>query len=121
MADTPDHMRLLARHLVRTGYDDLPQNAIDATKLELGLREQLVRKLHHVAMMPPETTYAYYHGFDALHDWGGVASRGSGLGSPGPGNTPLSRITARPPMISATITTSGTHARERSLKTAPPD
>ena len=54
----------------------LRKGVIDATKLELGLREQLVRKLHHVATMPPETTYAYYHGFDALHDWGGVASRG---------------------------------------------
>jgi hypothetical protein len=33
----------------------------------------------------------------------------------------LSRITATPPMNSATITTSGIHARERSLNTAPSD
>jgi hypothetical protein len=32
----------------------------------------------------------------------------------------LSRITATPPMISATTTTSGTHARLRSVNTAAP-
>ena len=46
-----------------------------------------------------------------LAAYGGVASRGSGLGRPGPGKTPLSRPTATPPMISATTTTSGTHPR----------
>ncbi len=54
----------------------LRKGVIDATKLEIGLREQLVRKLRYVATMPPPTTYAYYHGFDALQDWGGVASHG---------------------------------------------
>ena len=54
----------------------LRNGVIDAAKLEIGLREQVVRKLHHVATMPPETTYAYYHGFDALQDWGGAAPHG---------------------------------------------
>ena len=53
--------------------------------------------------------------------YGGVASRGSGLGKPGPGKTPLSRITATPPMIRATTTTSGTHARLRILNAVTPD
>src|SRR5690242_2490497 len=56
-----------------------------------------------------------------LAAYGGVASRGSGLGRPGPGKTPLSRTTATPPMINATATTSGTHARLRSVNTVPPD
>jgi tetratricopeptide (TPR) repeat protein len=44
---------------------------IDEGKLRLGLREQIERKLHHVAAMPSDTKYAYYDGFDALRGWGG--------------------------------------------------
>jgi tetratricopeptide (TPR) repeat protein len=49
----------------------LAQGLIDAAKLRSGLREQLARKLHHVAAMAPETKYAYYDGFDVLQGWGG--------------------------------------------------
>jgi tetratricopeptide (TPR) repeat protein len=54
----------------------LTKGVIDPASLDAGLREQLVRKLRHVAAMPPETTYAYYHDFDALHGWGGEVTRG---------------------------------------------
>ncbi len=49
---------------------------IDAVRLEAGLREQIARRLRYVAAMPPEATYAYYDGFDALRGWGGEATRG---------------------------------------------
>lgn len=44
---------------------------IDAMKLRAGLTEQLARKLRYVAALSPETAFAYYDGFDALHAWGG--------------------------------------------------
>ncbi|HEY4014956.1 MAG TPA: DnaJ domain-containing protein [Polyangiaceae bacterium] len=47
------------------------QGLIDEAKLRGGLREQLERKLHHVAAMPADTKYAYYDGFDGLRGWGG--------------------------------------------------
>ncbi|MBV9946079.1 MAG: tetratricopeptide repeat protein [Myxococcales bacterium] len=43
---------------------------IDPPKLQAGLREQLARKLRYIAALPADTVYAYYEGFDALHDWG---------------------------------------------------
>ncbi|HXN32224.1 MAG TPA: DnaJ domain-containing protein [Polyangiaceae bacterium] len=49
----------------------LAQKLVDPVKLAAGLREQLARKLRHVAAMPGETAYAYYDGFDALRGWGG--------------------------------------------------
>ncbi len=49
---------------------------IDAVRLHAGLREQINRRLRYVAAMPAEATYAYYDGFDALHGWGGEATRG---------------------------------------------
>jgi curved DNA-binding protein CbpA len=49
---------------------------IDAVRLQAGLREQISRRLRYVAAMPPEATYAYYDGFDALHGWGGESTRG---------------------------------------------
>ena len=49
---------------------------IDAVRLQAGLREQISRRLRYVAAMPPDATYAYYDGFDALHGWGGEATRG---------------------------------------------
>ncbi len=54
----------------------LTRGVIDAPQLDQGLREQLMRKLRYVASMPSETTYAYYHGFDALPGWGGDKPRG---------------------------------------------
>jgi hypothetical protein len=42
------------------------------------------------------------------------------LDKPGPGKTPLSRKTATLPMMNATTTTSGTHARLRSVNTVSP-
>lgn len=47
------------------------RGAIDEAKLRAGLREQLARKLHHVAAMPADTKFAYYEGFDSLRGWGG--------------------------------------------------
>jgi tetratricopeptide (TPR) repeat protein len=44
---------------------------IDSAQLAAGLREQLARKLRHIAAMPGETAYAYYDGFDVLRGWGG--------------------------------------------------
>jgi curved DNA-binding protein CbpA len=49
---------------------------IDAVRLQSGLREQISRRMLYVAALPPEATYAYYDGFDALHGWGGEATRG---------------------------------------------
>ena len=49
----------------------LEMNVIDATKLRVGLAEQIGRKLHHVAAMPGDTAYAYYDGLDVLRGWGG--------------------------------------------------
>ena len=43
---------------------------IDDKKLQHGLREQLVRKLHHMVSFAPETTFSYYDGFDALVGFG---------------------------------------------------
>ena len=49
---------------------------IDAVRLQSGLREQISRRMLYIAAMPPEATYAYYDGFDALHGWGGETKRG---------------------------------------------
>ncbi len=49
---------------------------IDAVRLQSGLREQISRRMLYVAALPPEATYAYYDGFDALHGWGGETTRG---------------------------------------------
>lgn len=44
--------------------------AIDEAELHEGLRVQLVQKLEHLFTWPPETRFAYYDGFDALHTYG---------------------------------------------------
>jgi curved DNA-binding protein CbpA len=49
---------------------------IDAVRLQAGLREQIARRLRYVAAMPPEATYAFYDGFDALEGWGADEARG---------------------------------------------
>jgi tetratricopeptide (TPR) repeat protein len=51
--------------------------AIDADKLRSGLVEQIGHKLRHVAALPPNTAYAYFDGFDALHGWGGDSPQGT--------------------------------------------
>ena len=43
---------------------------IDHAQLIMGLRTQLVRKIEHLLDWPKETRFAYYDGFDALHDYG---------------------------------------------------
>ncbi len=49
---------------------------LDPAWIEAGLREQVVRRLRYVAAMPPETTYTYYDGFDALRGIGVDSPRG---------------------------------------------
>jgi curved DNA-binding protein CbpA len=54
----------------------LAARAIDDEKLQAGLGEQLARALRHVASLPPETTFAYYDGFDGLTGWGPSVAQG---------------------------------------------
>jgi curved DNA-binding protein CbpA len=44
---------------------------MDRGKVDAGLREQIARKLRHVAALPAESQYAYYDGYDGLRGWGG--------------------------------------------------
>ena len=55
----------------------IASGSINGDKLRAGLVEQIGRKLRHVASMPPETAYAYFDGFDALHAWGGDNPQGT--------------------------------------------
>jgi curved DNA-binding protein CbpA len=48
----------------------LEMGKITADQLFDGLRSQLARKLEHLFDWPPETRFAYYDGFDALHTYG---------------------------------------------------
>ena len=54
----------------------LRKGLLDAVRVEAGFREQMTRRLRHVAAMPPETTYEYYDGFDALRSIGVDSPRG---------------------------------------------
>ena len=54
----------------------MQKGVLDAVRVEAGFREQMTQRLCHVAAMPPETTYAYYDGFDALHGAGESCPRG---------------------------------------------
>ena len=49
---------------------------VDPASVEAAFREQIARRLRYVASMPPETTYAYYDGFDALRGIGVDSPRG---------------------------------------------
>jgi tetratricopeptide (TPR) repeat protein len=49
----------------------ISQGILDASQVRTGLREQLGRKLRHIAAMPADTRFAYYEGFDSLRSWGG--------------------------------------------------
>ncbi len=64
---------------------------LDAPCVEDGFREQMTRRLLHVAAMPPETTYAYYDGFDALGGIGAECPQGV---DPLPILWPLLRVSA---------------------------
>lgn len=48
----------------------LGMGKITEEQLADGLRAQLVRKMEHLFDWPPETRFAYYDGFDALHTYG---------------------------------------------------
>jgi tetratricopeptide (TPR) repeat protein len=61
----------LAREKRLHGEILLEAGFIDEEKLELGLRAQLVRKMQALVHLPPETTFSYYDGFDALTAYGG--------------------------------------------------
>ncbi len=54
----------------------LEQRIIDRAKLADGMRTQLMRKLAHVALMPPTTMYGFYDGFDGLRGWGMDSEQG---------------------------------------------
>jgi curved DNA-binding protein CbpA len=49
---------------------------LDPAAVEAGFREQIARRLRYVATMPPEATFAFYNGFDALRDVGVDSPRG---------------------------------------------
>ncbi len=48
----------------------LAAGKITEAQLQDGLRAQLARKIEHLFDWPPETTFAYYDGFDGLHAYG---------------------------------------------------
>jgi len=54
----------------------LRKGLLDAVRVEAGFREQMTRRLRYVAAMPPETTYAYYEGFDGMRSIGVDSPRG---------------------------------------------
>jgi curved DNA-binding protein CbpA len=54
----------------------LGSRLVDRNALQTALREQLARKLRHMAGMPDETKYSYYDRFDGLRGWGPDASEG---------------------------------------------
>jgi len=54
----------------------LAGRVINKSALQTALREQLARKLRHIARMPDETQYFYYDRFDGLREWGPEASEG---------------------------------------------
>jgi curved DNA-binding protein CbpA len=58
------------------GHLLLAARRIDKGALKSALREQLARKLRHIAGMPDETKYSYYDRFDGLREWGPDASEG---------------------------------------------
>ena len=55
----------------------LEKALVDAVGVEAAFREQMIRRLRHVATMPPDATYAYYDGFDALRGIGGGSAQAS--------------------------------------------
>jgi tetratricopeptide (TPR) repeat protein len=45
-------------------------------QVQAALREQVSRKLRHIAGLPPDTKYGYYEAHDSLRGWGREPSRG---------------------------------------------
>jgi hypothetical protein len=60
LSGTELHGRALAR-----------EGVVTEEQVELGLRAQLVRQMHSLAELPPETTFRYHDGVDALASYGG--------------------------------------------------
>ncbi len=83
------------------------QGVVDEAQLAEGLEAQVGRKLRHVAGMAPETTYAYFDGFDALGDWGAPAVRGV---DPFPGLWAMVRESPSWEHVSATLARVGASA-----------
>jgi curved DNA-binding protein CbpA len=52
------------------------KSLVDPAGVEAAVREQIARRLRYVAAMPPEATYAFYDGFDALEGVGVDPPRG---------------------------------------------
>jgi tetratricopeptide (TPR) repeat protein len=55
--------------LIQSGY-------VDQATLDSGLREQVARKLRQVAAMAPETSFAFFQGYDGLKSWGPEMKKG---------------------------------------------
>jgi tetratricopeptide (TPR) repeat protein len=49
---------------------------VKEAQVALALREQIGRKLRHIAGLPPDTKYGYYDAHDSLPGWGREPSRG---------------------------------------------
>lgn len=52
------------------------QGVVTEAQVQAALREQIARKLRHVAGLPPDTKYGYFDGYDSLRGWGRDAPRG---------------------------------------------
>ncbi len=65
-----DSLRAMSEERRLHGQILLEMGAIDEAQLHEGLRAQLIHKLEHLFTWPPETRFAYYDGFDALHTYG---------------------------------------------------
>jgi len=64
-------LRELALQKKLHGQILLETGVLNEEQLELGLRAQLVRKMQALVRLPPEATFKYYDGFDALASYGG--------------------------------------------------
>jgi curved DNA-binding protein CbpA len=51
----------------------IEQGIITEAQLKNGLREQLLRKLHHMFALPNDTHFDFFDAFDVLHGYGGDA------------------------------------------------
>jgi tetratricopeptide (TPR) repeat protein len=54
----------------------LAQGIVNEGQVHAGLREQIARKLRHIAGLPPDTKYGYFDGHDLLTGWGRDPLRG---------------------------------------------
>jgi tetratricopeptide (TPR) repeat protein len=49
---------------------------VKEAQVQAALREQVGRKLRHIAGLPPDTKYGYFDAHDSLHGWGREVTRG---------------------------------------------